>query len=273
MTTQAATISVPRAGDGSFPSMVLLSILTHVLILLLAIVLPEILPSRKHEPFGAGGGGLHVVGVVDFTLGQKGPVARPRPQDEPAPSLFVKKNQPDQAALESKTSFPEEKQKQKEQPAATSSKNVPQAQRKMEGPYGMGTDKSKDAGKSGTAAAGRFGVGTPGAGQGTQGGLGTGTGVPFPFPWYLENIFTKIELNWRKPYIANAADSYTCVVYFVITRVGQVEKVQVEQSSGVSSLDRSAESAILGSTPFPPLPTQWTEPDLPFRLTFTYTPE
>lgn len=273
MTTQAATISVRRAGDASFPSMVLLSILTHVLILLLAIVLPEILPSRKHEPFGAGGGGLHVVGVVDFTLGQKGPAARPRPQDEPAPPIFLKKKQLDQPPLESKTSFPEDKVKPKDQPAGTESINVPQKDRKLEGPYAQGTNKSKDAGKSGKAGAFKFGVGPPGAGQGPQGGLGTGTGVPFPFPWYLDNIFTKIELNWRKPYIANAAESYTCVVYFVITRVGQVQKVQVEQSSGIPSLDRSAEGAILGSAPFPPLPTQWTEPDLPFRLTFTYMPE
>lgn len=271
--TQAGTISVRRPGDVSFPSMMILSLGGHLLILVLVIALPQLLPSRKHEPFGAGGG-LHVVGVVDFTLGQKGPSAnKPKTQQEPAPALFLKKKQLDQAPLDSKTSFPEDKVKPKEQPAATFSKNVPQAQRKLDGQYGMGTDKSKNAGKSGTTGAGKFGVGTAGAGQGAQGGLGTGTGVPFPFPWYLENIFTKIELNWRKPYIASAAESYTCVVYFVITRTGLVQKVQVEQSSGVSSLDRSAESAILGSAPFPPLPTQWTEPDLPFRLTFTYTPE
>ena len=43
------------------------------------------------------------------------------------------------------------------------------------------------------------------------------------------------------------------------------------EESGIPALDRSAESAILNSQPFPPLPAQWTDPDLAFRLTFQYT--
>ena len=144
----------------------------------------------------------------------------------------------------------------------------------MEGEYGKGEDKSKDAGKSGSSGSGTFGLGSFGGNQAGPGGFGTGTGVPFPFPWYLENVFTKIELNWSKPYVQEVTPQvYTCVVYFVITRAGQVRDVQLERSSGVPALDRSAESAILGSTPFPPLPNQWTEPDLPFRLTFSYSRE
>lgn len=269
--SQAVAIRRP---DDSFPTMVLVSVLGHLLLLTAMIALPVLLPKSKGEPFGGPTGGLHVVGIVDFNLGRKGPVAaKPKTQDEPAPALFLKKKQADVQPLDSKTSFPEDKlKKQKEQPADTVSKNVPQAQRKMEGPYGTGADKSKDAGKSGTGGAGKFGVGTYGAGGVGPGGVGTGAGVPFPFPWYVENVLTKIELSWSRPYIQEINPQvYTCVVYFVITRTGQVKDVAVEQSSGIAALDRSAESAVLGASPLPPLPSQWTEPDLPFRLTFTYS--
>ena len=97
--------------------------------------------------------------------------------------------------------------------------------------------------------------------------------MAFPFPWYIEAVFTKLEINWVKPYLVNAEPrEYTAVVYFIIGRNGQVSKVEVEQSSGIAALDRSAESAVLGSAPFPPLPNQWTEPELAFRVRFTHTP-
>lgn len=266
-----ATTMVRGPKDASFPMMMFGSVIAHLLLLTLMLALPILFPPGKGEPFGGpSGGGLNVVGVVDFNLGKKGPSA-PKPKEEPAPALFLKKAQEEKEPLESKTSFPDEKKKTKEQPAATESKNVPSSKRKLEGPYGSGTDKSKDAGKSG-GGAGQFGLGTFGAGKAGPGGYGTGAGVAFPFPWYVENVITKIELNWSRPYIQETTPTvYECVVYFVISRAGLVQKVQVEKSSGIAALDRSAESAVLGASPLPPLPTQWTEPDLPFRLTFSYS--
>ncbi|MCI0417390.1 TonB C-terminal domain-containing protein, partial [bacterium] len=116
-----------------------------------------------------------------------------------------------------------------------------------------------------TGIVGSFGV------RGGEGGFGPGTGTPFPFPWYIENVLSKIELNWVKPYVVETTQEYNCVVYFVITRAGQVRDVKIERGSGIPTLDRSAESAIFSSTPFPPLPNQWLEPDLAFRVTFSYT--
>ncbi|HSP06777.1 MAG TPA: energy transducer TonB, partial [Acidobacteriota bacterium] len=257
-----------------FPMMMFGSVIAHLVLLTLMLALPALLPAGKKEPFGGPtGGGLNVVGVVDFNLGKKGPQApKLTTQEEPAPSIYLQKAKEKTEPLESKTSFPEEKKKVKEQPADTSSRNVPMSQRKLEGPYGAGTDKSKQAGKSGSQGAGQFGLGTFGAGQGGPGGYGTGAGVAFPFPWYVENVITKIELSWSRPYIQETTPTvYECVVYFVITRTGQVQSLQVEKSSGIAALDRSAESAVLGASPLPPLPTQWTEPDLPFRLTFSYS--
>lgn len=260
--TEAVAIS--RGKEAAFPAMLAASIFAHVITLILVIALPQILPHTRREPFGGPPGGQGNVMTVDFRLGP--PSTKAKEQQEPAPAKYISKlKDPEAKPLESKTTLPApEKPKKKEQPTDTKTQNVPLSQRKTEGPYSTGKDTSSKSGK--------FGLGAYGPGQGGPGGYGTGAGVPFPFPWYIDSVITKIELNWAKPYISETAPKqYYTVVYFVITRAGGVTDVKVEQSSGVPALDRSAESAILGATPFPPLPNQWTDPDLPFRLTFQYT--
>jgi protein TonB len=253
--------------------MLIMSVAAHAIGLLLVLVAPYILPHRNPEPFGGpgGSGGLNVM-TVDFGKGKIGPQAKkPVADTEPAPAKQIKKvTEPDEVEAESKLTLPEEKPK-KDEPTAKATLN--QKERKMEGPFGKGTDTKKDSGKTGNSGTGQFGVGTFGTGDGS-GGFGTGTGKPFPFPWYIESVLQKIELKWVKPYVQeDNPQQYNCVVYFVITRAGQVRDVKVERSSGIPTLDRSAESAVMSATPFPPLPNQWLEPDLAFRITFSYTRE
>ncbi len=271
MTNQSVAIAQPK---NSFPFMLVMSMAAHVIGMLFILVAPYILPKSQREPFGGpgGSGGLNVV-TVDFGKGKVGPPAqKPVTEQEPAPAKQIKKaTEPDEVAPDSKLTLPEEKPTKKDEPTAKATLN--QKDRKMEGPFGKGTDTKKDAGKSGTSGTGKSGVGTIGVGEGT-GGFGTGTGTPFPFPWYIESILQKIELKWVKPYVMESTpQDYTCIVYFVITRAGQVRDVKIERGSGIATLDRSAESAVLSSTPFPPLPNQWLEPDLAFRVTFTYSRE
>lgn len=269
------SIVLPRQGkDASFPMLVFLSVIGHLVILLLAISLPQVFFGGKTEPFGgpSGSGGMNVV-TVD--LGRKLP-GKPSPkkpvEETPAPPRYISKvNQEPDVPLESKTSLPDpDKKKKEKEPTAKATLN--QKERKTEGTFGTGKDTKANDPKAGASGSGKFGIGTFGAGKGGPGGFGTGTGVAFPFPWYIESILTKIELNWAKPFISDTTPrEYVSVVYFVISRTGQVSKVQVEQSSGVPALDRSAEAAVLGAAPLPPLPNQWTEPELAFRVTFTYT--
>lgn len=248
-----------QAKDPSFPMMLFASVIAHIIALVVFIAAPGLMPRAKREPFGGPGfGGLDVM-TVDFRLGESG-----KQRQEPAPPRYISKVKEEEEPLESKTSLPDPNKKKKEEPTATSTLNQPQ--RKTEGPFGAGKETKTEPRKSG-----KYGLGALGEGGGT-GAFGTGTGAPFPFPWYIETVTAKIEINWAKPYITDTTPrEYISVVYFVITRTGQVRQVQVEQSSGIAALDRSAESAILGAVPFPPLPTQWTEPELSFRLVFSYT--
>jgi len=250
--------------EASFPLMLFASFMAHILALIVFIAAPQILPRSKRPTFGGSGpaGGLNVM-TVDFRLGQ--------PKEEPAPARYLKKyTQVEEPKVESKLEFPDEqKKKVKEQPAAKETLNVPAAKRKVEGQFGKGTDMSKDAGKSGKSGHGGIGLGS---GEGGL-GAGTGTGVPFPFPWYVEAVLTKLEISWAKPPLHNVPPrDYTAVIYFLIKRNGQASRAEIETSSGIPTLDRSAVDAVYAASPFPPLPNQWTEPDLAFRIRFTHTP-
>ncbi len=261
----SATLVLKQPRPVSLPGMLFVSIFGHALGLLLLLVLPGIFPHGKKEPFGGGGaaGGLNVM-AIDLGRSLAGtPASKPLTQEEPAPARYLDKNKEDEVLLESKTSLPDPNQKKKkDEPGAKETLNVPAYKRKVDGQFGEGTDMSNNAGKTGhrgLSASGGSGIGAFGSG-----------GTPFPFPWYTDAVLTKLEINWAKPFISDS-DEHSTVVYFVVSRSGQVSKVQVEQSSGIPALDRSVESAVLGSSPFPPLPNQWTEPDLAFRIKFTHT--
>jgi len=267
------TLVLKQPRPVSLPGMLFVSIFGHALGLLLLLVLPGIFPHGKKEPFGGGGaaGGLNVM-AVDLGRSLPGtPASKPLTQEKPAPARYLDKNKEDEVPLESKTSLPDPNQKKKkDEPGAKETLNVPASKRKVDGEFGEGTDMSKNAGKSGNKGTGHGGLSAVGSGGAGIGAFGSGTGTPFPFPWYTDAVLTKLEINWAKPFISDS-DEHSTVVYFVVSRSGQVSKVQVEQSSGIPALDRSVESAVLGSSPFPPLPNQWTEPDLAFRIKFTHT--
>jgi len=96
---------------------------------------------------------------------------------------------------------------------------------------------------------------------GAKGGFGfTGGGGDFGtrFGWYVKVVQQKVSQNWLKyeidPRIQTANRVY---VVFDINRAGQPTSVQVEQSSGVPSLDISAVRAIQRIDTFGPLPPDY----------------
>jgi TonB C terminal len=240
MNQSAALLHQPKAP--SLPIMVFLSIFGHAAAILFFLILPGLLPSRHPEPFGGGPGNSgNVLWVSSSAIGRMGkPAEKELTQEEPAPAKFIKKaTAEDDVPLPSKTEFPDEvKKKPKDEPTAKETLNQPE--RKKSGEYGKGKDTSEDAGKSGTEGKGKTGVGIGIGGPGAGGESGTGTGIPFPYPWYVEIVKTKIELNWRKPYLEQSSPKeYVTTVYFVIQRNGQVTNIKTEEPSGIGALDRS----------------------------------
>src|ERR1700722_12681794 len=88
---------------------------------------------------------------------------------------------------------------------------------------------------------------------------------------YLEIIKREVRRNWI-PLIPESVLFKKGVVslQFSILKNGQVAGLQFVSGSGDVSLHRAAYGSITGSTPFPPLPAEFTGPNLTLRFTYFY---
>jgi protein TonB len=126
-----------------------------------------------------------------------------------------------------------------------------------------------------------FGEGGPVSGPygsfsagGAKGGFGiTGGGGDFGnrFGWYVQVIQRKVSENWLKyevdPSIKSAQRVY---ITFDVARDGHPSNVQVEQSSGVPSLDISAARALQRIDTFGPLPPDYPGSKISVEYWFDY---
>jgi protein TonB len=126
-----------------------------------------------------------------------------------------------------------------------------------------------------------FGEGGPVSGPygsfsagGAKGGFGfTGGGGDFGtrFAWYVRVVQQKVAENWLKyevdPRVSTAQRVY---ITFDIARDGHPANVQVEQSSGVPSLDISAVRAIQRIDTFGALPPDYSGSKISVEFWFDY---
>ncbi len=126
-----------------------------------------------------------------------------------------------------------------------------------------------------------FGEGGPVSGPygtfsaaGAKGGFGiTGAGGDFgtKYAWYVRVIQQKVSDNWLKyevdPRITSANRVY---ITFDVARDGHPSNVQIEQSSGVPSLDISAVRALERIDTFGPLPQDYTGSKISVEYWFDY---
>jgi periplasmic protein TonB len=126
-----------------------------------------------------------------------------------------------------------------------------------------------------------FGEGGPVSGPygtfsaaGAKGGFGfTGGGGDFGtrFAWYVQGVQRVVSQNWLKYEIDPSIKSSERVyVTFDITRDGRPSNVQVEQSSGVPSLDISAVRAIQRIDTFGSLPPEYSGNKVSVEFWFDY---
>jgi TonB family protein len=137
-----------------------------------------------------------------------------------------------------------------------------------------------------SAAGTRDGAGPGGAGSGVRIGLGDGTGSggfgsgygdqiglsDFPYQYYLQIISDRVSSSWFTALVdPGVTGTFYTTVYFKILRNGQVTDLKVKESSGIASLDMSAQRAIQISAPFPPLPSDYDGAYLGIHLIFEHS--
>lgn len=247
----------------SFRLAVILSLIAHLGLFLLISVSPSLPKSSKKGMIhyvnlislpGGGGGSESEGNEVETTLEKRETLrdlATPQQlQEHPTSSLRHPVDQPEK-----------ERKPKKEKKAV-----IRQPQR-----GDSSKEKSKGGTGSGPGAGLRIGLGKGpglgGSGYSSQIGLST-----FPFTYYLQIIMDRVSANWFTSLVdPGVSGSFHTTVYFKIYKNGQISSVEVEESSGIRSLDLSAVRAIHSSSPFPPLPKEYEDEFLVIHLIFEHS--
>ena len=113
---------------------------------------------------------------------------------------------------------------------------------------------------------GQFNTGAGGAGI----GFGDGT-FGTRYGWYVDAITRRISRNWLQSLVDQRVHAAPRVyLSFDIDRGGRISNIELKQPSGIPTLDRSAQRAILASNPLPPLPGDYRGSSVNVSFYFEY---
>ena len=238
------------------------SVVLHLAITALIVFFGVILHGHG-SAWGAGGGGDAIgVSLVSTVPLPANPVQTQNVLANESKGLTQslpqeKTSEPDAIPIADKNA------KTKPKPVATASHQKarqPPPEESNEVPFGQGGPVSGPYGSfSAAGAKGGFGF------EGGGGDFGTA------YAWYVRVVQQKVSENWLKyevdPNIHQANRAY---VQFDINRSGHPGNVQIEQSSGVPSLDQSALRAIQRIDTFGPLPSDYSGSKVTVEFWFDY---
>src|SRR5215467_6624432 len=241
------------------------SAIFHVAVTVAIIVSAWIAHSRTGSNWGAGGGGA----AMGVTLVSNVPLPANPTQTQnvlATESKGVSKSQP-KPAVEEKEAIPipekNAKKKPVQQATATQRKPPPQPVEEASNvvPFGEGGPVS-----------GPYAMFNSGAAKGGFGFTGGGGDFGSRYAFYVRGINQRVSENWLKyevdPRIQAANRVY---VTFDNDRSGRPSHVEVEQSSGVPSLDVSALRAVQRVDSFGPLPADYSGSKVSVEFWFDYS--
>jgi periplasmic protein TonB len=242
------------------------SAVLHVAVAGLLTAYAVFVPKGQGSSWGAGGGGEAIGATLVSTVPlpatateiQNVLANESKGLSRSLPEIRPEVKAPDAIPIPEK----ESKKKPKPQTTATRQKPVPEPVEEASNvvPFGQGGPVS---GPYGTFSAG-----------GAKGGFGfTGGGGDFGtrYAWYVRVVQQKVSENWLKYEIdPRVGDARRVYLMFDITRSGQPTHVQIEQSSGVPSLDQSAMRAIQRIDTFGPLPSDYPGSQVSVEFWFDY---
>src|SRR5579863_7849276 len=236
----------------------------HVGIVGFVLIFSLIFSARGGDTWGSGGGGEAIGATLVSTVPlpanptQTQNVLANESKGLTQSQPKVEEKAPDAIEIQGKNAKIKPKKKQE-----TASKEKPQAAPEEENnqvAFGEGGPVSGPYGTfSAAGAKGGFGVNGGGGDFGTR------------YGWYVHVIQQKVSDNWLKyevdPRITTAQRVY---ITFDVTRDGHPSNVQVEQSSGVPSLDISAVRALQRIDTFGPLPPDYSGGKISVEYWFDY---
>jgi periplasmic protein TonB len=126
-------------------------------------------------------------------------------------------------------------------------------------PYGQGGRPALSYGQFSTGA-GDAGIGFGDAAFGDR------------YASYVSAITRAISNNWLRSMVdARIQRAPRVYLTFKIAKNGKISDLEVQQSSGIPTLDRSAQRAVLASDPLPALPADYRGSDVSVNFYFEYS--
>jgi TonB family protein len=92
----------------------------------------------------------------------------------------------------------------------------------------------------------------------------------FKYNWYLQNVQSRVEDNWKPPAGLTDKKDASVIVSFTIFQDGSISKVGITQTSGIPTLDNIAIKSIQSSSPFGQLPIGFAGNKLDLVYTLHY---
>ena len=253
------TTAVINSEEQGFRQFLVYSIIMHASLALVIVVSAYI--QYHGKPWGGVGGDLggakvSLVSAAGIPMPKEAEVTESKAVD---PTKGLNKEEPPKPP-EPKTDATKIPKFEKEKPLPPSPKSrtlenkTPPPNNAV--PYGKGGNPDLPSGYSQTPGSGSSG--------GTVQGQG-GNDFTTRYGWYIAAAKRRVAPNWNvlflDPSVRNSQTLH-CVISFTIMHDGTVRNLRMAQSSGNSSWDNSGLRAIQSSSPFPPLPNDWTAPDV-----------
>jgi len=223
------------------------------------------IPGGRGEGWGSGGGGDAIgVSLVSTVPLPASPVQTENVLANESKGLTQSQPKPQEEKEAEAIPIPDKGAKTKPKPQTSASQRKPPPEPVEEAnnvvPFGQGGPVS-----------GPYGMFSAGGAKGGFGFTGGGGDFGTRFGWYVDAVRRKVTDNWLRyeidPRITEAQRVY---LTFDITRDGRPTSVQIEQSSGVPSLDQSAVRAIQRIDTFGPLPTDYAGNRVSVEFWFDY---
>ncbi len=234
----------------------------HLAVTAVILLYPVLFTGGRGSDWGSGGGGS----AMGVTLVSSVPLsAAPTPtqnvlaneskgltKSEPK----IQEKEPDAIEIQGKNA-----KLKKKPPTSTKAKPEPEPEETNQAAFGEGGPVSGPYGSFAAGGAkGGFAVNGGGGDFGTR------------YGWYVQVIQRKVSDNWLKyevdPRITSAQRVY---ITFDVARDGHPFNVQVEQTSGVPSLDQSAVRALQRIDTFGTLPPDYSGSKISVEYWFDYS--
>jgi periplasmic protein TonB len=235
----------------------------HVGAVALLLIYVAIFSHPSGDTWGGGGGGEAIgatlVSSVPLQVSQGQNVLATESKGLTQSQPKVEEKTPDAIEIQGKDAKIKPKKKQE-----TVSKDKPQPAPEEE-------ETNQVAFGEGGPVSGPYGSFSAGGAKGGFGITGGGGDFGTKYAWYVHVIQQKVAENWLKyevdPRITSAQRVY---ITFDVTRDGHPANVEVEQSSGVPSLDISAKRALERIDTFGPLPADYSGNKITVEYWFDY---